>query len=88
MVLGSLILNLKLSLLNPRNILAASSPYFRALFTNGMHETQERVVNIPDTKAHLLSLILDYAYTREVKITAENVEALLPAADQFNVGGI
>ncbi|XP_038076365.1 kelch-like protein 10 [Patiria miniata] len=71
-----------------RNILAACSPYFRALFTNGMHETQERVVNIPNTKANLLALILDYAYTRQVKITAENVEELLPAADQFNVGGL
>ena len=38
-------------------------------------------------KPYLLSLILDYAYTRKVKITAENVEDLLPAADQFNVGG-
>ena len=70
-----------------RNILAACSPYFRALFTNGMNETKETNVQLPDVDPQLFSLLLDYAYTREVKITEENVEKILPLADQFNVPG-
>ena len=31
---------------------------------------------------------LEYAYNREVSITADNVYELLPAADQFNIDGI
>ena len=30
-----------------RAIMSACSPYFRALFTNGMHETEEREIYIP-----------------------------------------
>ena len=70
-----------------RNILAACSPYFRALFTNGMNETKETSVEIPEVDPQLFSLLLDYAYTREVQITEENVEKILPLADQFNVPG-
>ena len=36
----------------------------------------------------MMKLIIEYAYTRTVPITADNVEALLIAADQFNVMGI
>ncbi|XP_072028079.1 uncharacterized protein [Amphiura filiformis] len=71
-----------------RNILAACSPYFRALFTNGMNETKEATVQIPEVDPQLFSLLLDYAYTREVKVTSENVEKILPLADQFNVPGL
>lgn len=36
----------------------------------------------------MMKLIIEYAYTRTVPITAENVESLLSAADQFNIMGI
>ena len=32
--------------------------------------------------------IIDYVYTKEAKVTPENVERLLPAADHFHVMGL
>ena len=71
-----------------RNIMSACSPYFRALFTNEMFNTDRREVMIPGVSADIMEIIIDYAYTRQVEVTNENVELLLPAADQFHVNGI
>ncbi|KAK3108652.1 hypothetical protein FSP39_012601 [Pinctada imbricata] len=71
-----------------RNIMSACSPYFRALFTNDMFTTDRREVIIPGVSAEIMGMIIDYAYTREAAVTAENVECLLPAADQFHVLGL
>ncbi|XP_071492662.1 kelch-like protein 10 [Diadema antillarum] len=71
-----------------RNVLAACSRYFRALFTNGMHESEKNVVKIPGVDPPLMAQILDYIYTRTTPINAENVVDLLPVADQFNVQGL
>lgn len=71
-----------------RAIMSACSPYFRALFTNELFNTNRREVVIPGVSADVMRIIIDYAYTRHVDINAENVEILLPAADQFHVIGI
>lgn len=70
-----------------RNVLAACSRYFRALFTIGMHETDEKVIKIPGVEPSLMEQILDYIYTKRTPVNSENVVELLPAADQFNVEG-
>ena len=36
----------------------------------------------------MMGLIVDYAYTRDAEVGADNVERLLPAADQFHVLGL
>ncbi|XP_009891544.1 PREDICTED: kelch-like protein 10, partial [Charadrius vociferus] len=36
----------------------------------------------------MMRLIIEYAYTRTVPVTVDNVQSLLAAADQFNVMGI
>lgn len=71
-----------------RAIMSACSPYFRALFTNGMHETDQREVYIPGVAADMMGLIIEFAYTRDSNVNADNVERLLPAADQFHVLGL
>ncbi|XP_022304667.2 kelch-like protein 10 [Crassostrea virginica] len=71
-----------------RNIMSACSPYFRTLFTNDLFDTNTREVVIPGVSADVMSLLIDYAYTRDAEVTAENVEFLLPAADQFHVLGL
>ncbi|XP_076281415.1 kelch-like protein 10 [Lasioglossum baleicum] len=74
-----------------RVILSAVSPYFKALFTNslkgGKTETTTEVV-IDSVPGEIFSLILDYAYTGACDINADNVEQLLPLADQFEVLGV
>lgn len=71
-----------------RAIMSACSPYFRALFTNGLNDTVRRDVHIPGIASDLMEVIIEYAYTREQTITAQNVQRLLPAADQFHVLGL
>ncbi len=39
-------------------------------------------VFIPGVSADMMNLIIEYAYTRECQVTSDNVERLLPAADQ------
>ena len=53
-----------------------------------MNETGQKEVFIPGVSADMMSIIIDYAYTRDCHVTAENVERLLPAADQFHVIGL
>ncbi|XP_025926963.1 kelch-like protein 10 isoform X1 [Apteryx rowi] len=71
-----------------KNILCSCSPYFRALFTSGWNNMEKRVYNIPGISPDMMKLIIEYAYTRTVPVTADNVESLLAAADQFNIMGI
>ncbi|XP_025096132.1 kelch-like protein 10 [Pomacea canaliculata] len=71
-----------------RNIMSACSPYFRALFTNTSFETNQREVTVTGVTPQIMMLIIDYAYTRSTKVTVDNVEQLLPAADQFHVIGL
>lgn len=73
-----------------RAILSAVSPYFRVLFINSLQgstgDTTE--VSINHVPGNIFELILDYAYTGTCKITDDNVEELLPLADQFEVLGV
>lgn len=68
--------------------MARSSPFSRALFTSGWNNTEKKVYNIPGISPDMMKLIIEYAYTRTVPITPDNVEKLLAAADQFNIMGI
>ncbi|GAB0199093.1 kelch-like protein 10 [Grus japonensis] len=71
-----------------KNILCSCSHYFRALFTSSWNNTEKIVYKIPGTSPEMMRLIIEYAYTRTVPVTADNVESLLTAADQFNIMGI
>ncbi|XP_078080629.1 kelch-like protein 10 isoform X2 [Mustelus asterias] len=62
--------------------------FTRALFTSGWNSIEKKVYNIPGVSPDMMKLIIEYAYTRTVPVTVENVERLLAAADQFNVLGI
>nr|CAD7256029.1 unnamed protein product [Timema shepardi] len=72
-----------------RAILSAASSYFKTLFTNALHKGQpeiyELTIQLPN---HIVECILDYAYTGRCKITSDNVQMLLPAADQYEIVGI
>ncbi|XP_060819012.1 kelch-like protein 10 [Bombus pascuorum] len=73
-----------------RAILSAVSPYFKALFTNSLKggKTETTEVVIDSVPGKIFSLILDYAYTGTCNVNADNVEQLLPLADQFEVLGV
>ncbi|ESO94394.1 hypothetical protein LOTGIDRAFT_175448 [Lottia gigantea] len=71
-----------------RNILSACSPYFRALFKNQEGNNKRIEVTIPGVSPGIMNELIEYAYTRDIKIHPENVEELLPAAEQFHVTGL
>ncbi|XP_045766554.1 kelch-like protein 10 isoform X2 [Maniola jurtina] len=86
---GTILCQDNISIQVHRAILSAVSPYFKAIFVNslrkGQPEEREIVVDVP---SYYMNLILDYAYSGTCKVTAENVECLLPYADQFDVVGV
>ncbi|CAG9840487.1 unnamed protein product [Diabrotica balteata] len=69
-----------------RAILAAVSPYFKALFTNSINKDHQEVTQatilIP---SNVFENILDYAYTGSCCINKSNVKELLKYADQYQL---
>ena len=66
-----------------RLVLAANSPYFAALFTGGMKESSEDVVQIFGVEAGTFQLLLDFNGTGLVGIAVNNDQELIAAADML-----
>jgi hypothetical protein len=66
-------------------VLAGSSPYLKAMFTNGMLETDQDVVEIRDIEASTMQNLLDFMYTSTVEITVNNVQSILQGASLFGL---
>lgn len=71
-----------------RAILSSCSDYFRAIFTTSLHSEEETDVFLPGIDSETMSYLVDYAYLRQVTITAYNVSKLLLAADYLCIGGV
>ncbi|NXD84083.1 KLH10 protein, partial [Halcyon senegalensis] len=69
-------------------ILCRCSNYFRALFSSRWNTTETRVHKISGTSPEMMGLIIEYAYTGTVLVTADNAESLLITADYLSVMGI
>lgn len=63
-----------------RNVLASSSPYFKAMFCSHFRESREAKVQLQGIDATTLEHVITYAYTGEVHISAANVLPLMEAA--------
>ncbi|XP_078593544.1 kelch-like protein 24 isoform X2 [Branchiostoma floridae x Branchiostoma japonicum] len=68
-----------------RNVLAACSEYFRAMFCNKHRESKEHKVTIHEVSPGALQLLVDYAYTSKVNITEDNAVKLLEGANFFRI---
>ncbi|XP_035696443.1 kelch-like protein 24 [Branchiostoma floridae] len=68
-----------------RNVLAACSEYFHAMFCNGHRESQERKVDIHGVSPDTFQLLVDYMYTSKVTITEDNAVELLEGANFFRI---
>lgn len=64
-----------------RNVLAASSPYFRALFTSEMKESKDNSIQIKDLSSHIMEDILSYLYSGSVILNESNAIDVTVAAD-------
>ena len=73
-----------------RIVLAANSDYFYAMFTDGMKESNQEVIELKDESISpdALKVIMDSIYTGDVHVTEENVSEVLAAADHLQVASV
>ena len=63
-----------------RIILAACSPYFRAMFTGELTESRQSEITIRDMDETALETLIEFCYTSYIVVEESNVQTLLPAA--------
>jgi len=71
-----------------RNILAARTPYFEAMFEHDMKENTTREVEIKDFDLETVKAVVHHIYTGEVECNDENSEKMMRAADKYQLGGL
>lgn len=68
-----------------RNVLAATSPYFRAMFTTGLTETSQERIELHEVDPSSVQQVINYAYTGQLEITKLNAQNLLAVASLFQI---
>ncbi|XP_023322367.1 actin-binding protein IPP [Eurytemora carolleeae] len=80
-----------------KNILAAATPYFHAMFTSGLMESEERQYRGQDRRKarqklvlqglehHTLEGLVDFMYTGEMNLDQRSVQDILVAADMIQL---
>lgn len=71
-----------------RLVLAASSPYFNAMFTNKHLESSSSRVEMSGVDAGALGALLNFAYSSSLVICEENVQAVLAAANLLQITSV
>ncbi|CAB3398013.1 unnamed protein product [Caenorhabditis bovis] len=71
-----------------RCVLAAASPYFRAMFTNGMLEMEKKRIVLNDIPRESLHDLISFIYSNEITITSENVQQLIFSASVLQIDNI
>ncbi|XP_053324262.1 kelch-like protein 40 [Spea bombifrons] len=71
-----------------RLVLAACSPYFRAMFLSDLDESKKKEIDLEDVDPDVMEKILHYIYTSEIEITEANVQDIFSVANMFQIPSI
>ncbi|XP_030630653.1 actin-binding protein IPP [Chanos chanos] len=71
-----------------RLVLAASGPYFAALFSGAMSEAREEEVRIAGVEADIFEMLLEFIYTGTIDVTVDNVQEVMVAADMLQLSEV
>lgn len=69
-------------------VLAASSPYFKAMFLSDLEESKKREVVLKDVEPGIMGMILRYIYTCDITLTEQNVQDIFMAANMYQIPSI
>ncbi|KAF7987411.1 hypothetical protein HCN44_003173 [Aphidius gifuensis] len=69
-------------------ILAAASPYFKAMFTGGLKESEMTRVKLQGVCPTAMAKLMYFMYTGQIRVTEVTVCSLLPAATMFQVNNV
>ncbi|KAJ8983805.1 hypothetical protein NQ317_008931 [Molorchus minor] len=71
-----------------RVVLAAASPYFKAMFTGGLKECDMKRVKLQGVSATAMAKLITFMYTGKIRVTENTVCQLLPAATMLQVPNV
>lgn len=71
-----------------RLVLAASIPYFRAMFKSDMQEAAQRDVTLHGCVASAVKSLVEFVYTGTVEVNVSNAQDLLVTANMFELPSI
>lgn len=66
-------------------VLAAASPYFKAMFTGGLRECEMSRVKLQGVCPTSMGVLVKFMYTGTINVSELTVCQLLPAATMFQV---
>ncbi|XP_066145926.1 kelch-like ECH-associated protein 1B isoform X1 [Euwallacea fornicatus] len=71
-----------------RVVLAAASPYFKAMFTGGLKECEMSRVKLQGISPTAMHKLISFMYTGKIRVTENTVCQLLPAATMLQVPNV
>lgn len=71
-----------------RLVLAASSPYFKAMFLSNLEESKKREIVLKDVDPLVMGMVLRYLYTSDINLTEQNVQDIFMVANMFQIPSI